>query len=299
MFCDSIGVVGAGTVGSALVRGFSEYSKEIRVYDIDQRKRTHSPEEVFSCDFVFVCLPTPMDENGKCDLSVIDTVFSIAQSIVGHEEMNFILRSTVPVGTTAKYSEKFSRIIHSPEFLTARCAGIDFCFPSRNVIGVTKNPKSHRLAGRLSELYRKRFPGVDEYIMDSSESELCKLTCNSFFATKVSFFNEIYSLCEKLRINFSNVLAGALSDGRIANSHFRVPGPDGQRGFGGACYCKDINDLISVFNENGVEQNVISAAWKTNLSVRENKDWLKNKSAYSGKISDEVRSEQEDEWSNK
>ena len=92
-------------------------------------------------------------------------------------------------------------------------------------------------------------------------------------ATKVSFANEIYKICEKLDIDYDKVVEYVLYDDRIGKSHLTVPGPDDEFGFGGHCLPKDINALISVAHKLGVDTEVLEAAVKTNDKVRENRDW--------------------------
>lgn len=118
-------------------------------------------------------------------------------------------------------------------------------------------------------------------IMGSDESEMVKYIANCFFATKVSFFNEMYLLCEKLNLNWKKMMEGVLSDGRIGTSHFQVPGHDGDMGFGGTCFPKDINSLISIMKDNDIDPVILRAAWDRNLSVRKNRDWEYEKAAVS------------------
>ena len=102
---------------------------------------------------------------------------------------------------------------------------------------------------------------------------MIKYIANCFFATKVSYFNEVKLLCDKMEIDFNKVMEGVLSDGRIGVSHFQAPGHDGKFGFGGTCFPKDINSFINLMIDNGIEPNVLKGAWQTNLNVRPEKDW--------------------------
>ena len=100
---------------------------------------------------------------------------------------------------------------------------------------------------------------------------------NCFFATKVSFLNEMYQIADKCNANWDEAVEGFVRDGRIGHSHMNVPGPDGKFGFGGSCFPKDIQALIDFADKNGIEMNVLKGAWKTNLNVRPEKDWEKLK----------------------
>lgn len=278
--CDSIGVIGAGVVGSAVARGFLEYCGEVRIHDVIPERSTHTLSEACQCDFVFACLPTPMKNTGECDTRFIEELLAS----LPNRDARLVLRSTIPPGTTVRLATRYDipSIVHSPEFLTARCAFTDFCCPSRNIIGRTGSSGSGALAVALFDLYTARFPGVPVHVMSAAESELTKLVCNSFFATKLSFFNEMYQIANALGCRFGEVMKGVLSDGRIGASHHCVPGPvDHLMGWGGVCFPKDVNDLMSVARSVGISPLVLEAAWEKNLEVREVRDWESHPSAVS------------------
>jgi len=284
----NIGVIGKGFVGSALSSGFAHYCNSLKIFDKDRNRSSHSINEVLTSDIVFVCLPTPMSDDGSADLSSIEELFKEAEK--EKAKCTFVIKSTIPVGTTKKLSNthKSLHIFHSPEFLTARSAKIDFISPSRNIIGYpldkdckNRSSQCNERLNTLTALIKSRFPGVQCLTMSSDESEMVKYMANCFFATKVSFFNELYILSEKLGLNWDRVMGGVLSDGRIGISHFQVPGHDGDMGFGGTCFPKDINSLISIMKDNNIDPLMLQAAWDRNLSVRKNKDWESNPSAVS------------------
>ena len=104
---------------------------------------------------------------------------------------------------------------------------------------------------------------------------ICLYMNNLFFATKVSFLNEMKLLSDKVGVNWNEAIEGFILDGRIGHSHISVPGPDGKLGFGGSCFPKDIQALIKFGELNNIDMNVLKGAWKTNLSVRPEKDWEK------------------------
>jgi UDPglucose 6-dehydrogenase len=119
--------------------------------------------------------------------------------------------------------------------------------------------------------------------MSSDESEFVKYAANCFFATKVMFFNEMLLLAEKKGLNWKKIEEGVMSDGRIAKSHFQVPGHDGDKGFGGTCFPKDINALIKTFEAEGLDPKVLKAVWEQNKAIRKNWDWAKSSSAVKAK----------------
>jgi nucleotide sugar dehydrogenase len=280
---NSIGVIGNGFVGSAVAEGFKHH-QDVKVYDKNKDLSTHSLIDTIAQDFVFICLPTPMSlSTGKCDLSYIESFFNEIKDI--QLKSIFIIKSTVSIGSTSRLKSQYPQfdIIHSPEFLTARTAKIDFITPSRLIVGYPKNFYSniHNIPNSVLSLFKERFPGVNSLLMNSEESEMVKYSANCFFATKISFFNEMKLLSDKLDCDFEHILNGVLSDGRIAVSHYQVPGHDQKLGFGGTCFPKDINSLINIMKENKIKPHVLEGAWKTNVEVRPEKDWENFSSAVS------------------
>jgi len=282
----SIGVIGNGFVGNAVVYAFDS-EHDVKVYDTDSSKANSSFDETINQDIIFVCVPTPMIdiEGGECNLSIIENVFAeINKSIIKKDNI-FVIKSTVPIGTTQKLQEKYSNItiVHSPEFLTAKNAKMDFITASRHIIGIPFNAKNSNHQ-KLIKLYEERFFGALILTMDSNESEFVKYSCNSFLATKVSYFNELKLLSDKLNLDWDLIMKGILSDERIGNSHTSVPGHDGDRGFGGTCFPKDINALINTMELYGIDPFILKAAWNQNKNVRSNWDWAKSKSSFMPKI---------------
>ena len=185
------------------------------------------------------------------------------------------MRSTVVPGTTSDIQKEFPKlnIVFNPEFLTERSAAFDFINQSRVILGGEPENTS-----RVEELYKKRFGEYLPVLKTNFETaELIKYMNNLFFATKVSFLNEMKLLADKVGVNWEEALEGFILDGRIGHSHLQVPGPDGKFGFGGSCFPKDIQALISFGDKIGVDMNVLKGAWETNLTVRPERDWEKLK----------------------
>jgi len=276
----TFGIIGAGFVGSAVAKGFM-LDGDVSLYDVDKKRRTESFEHTINSDYVFICVPTPMTdvEGGMADLSIMDSVFDRIETTrtslkKNQEHVNentiFIIKSTIPVGTTRRYSEKHSfPVVHCPEFLTERTANIDFLIPARHIVGGI-NPS---VVSKVENLFSQRFPGVTILTMGPEEAELVKYMCNCFFATKVLFLNEMKLLSDKLGMDWKYVMEGFLSDGRVAHSHTQVPGHDGDAGFGGKCFSKDINAIIALFEEHGLDAKQMKATWEQNKKIRNNWDW--------------------------
>ena len=96
---------------------------------------------------------------------------------------------------------------------------------------------------------------------------------NCFFATKVSFLNEMYQIAKKSGVDWDMALDGFVRDGRVGHSHMNVPGPDGKMGFGGSCFPKDIQAIINYGESLDLNMNTLKGVWNTNLEVRPEKDW--------------------------
>ncbi len=258
-----IGIVGNGFVGNAVYQNLRD-KVECKVYDVDKNRSLNTLGEVILQDFIFVCLPTPMREGGECDLSILDNFFdNLPEHVIG----TFVIKSTVPVGTTKKYSERHN-VIHNPEFLTARNAVEDFRNSERNIVG-----GDEELCKEFVDFFGDVFPKIPSLIVSSDESEAIKYFSNVFLAYKVAYFNKIYDVCEVTKMNYKNVSFGVATDSRIGKSHTQVPGIDNDRGFGGTCLPKDLNSLIVQMERIGVNADMFKEVWKYNQQVRKKIDW--------------------------
>ena len=258
----NIGVIGNGFVGEAQVFAFSTVAN-VFVYDIDPLKSSDTLEKVHSCKYVFICVPTPMFEDGSQDISFVKNTLRL-----GSHKPIYIIKSTVLPKTTEKLNNEFKnlKIVFSPEFLTERTSKLDMLTQPRIIIGGEK-----KLTHSVSKLFSQRFKGKNIILTDSTTAELIKYMNNTFFATKVSVMNEFKLLSNKLGANWTEALNGFASDGRVGDSHLNVPGHDGKLGYGGTCFPKDVNAILSFSKSLGINLNTIEGGWKTNLEVRPEK----------------------------
>lgn len=274
----SIGIIGNGFVGSAIVSGFSLHA-DIKIYDAKPELSTHTLSEVVNkCQYVFIGVPTPMKTvtGGEIVLDIMDSVFNDIVTVpkddgFSYDNVVFIIKSTVIPGTVEKYQKLYPRlrIVFNPEFLTERSARLDFINSSRIVLG-----GNFQDVDAVSYLYRKRFPHKPIIKTDVATAQFIKYMCNCFFSVKVSFMNEMKQAAEAGNIDWNHAMSGFVSDGRVGNSHLDVPGHDGSHGFGGKCFPKDLNAFIHYFKLLGVSPTVMQSAWEKNLEVREDHDWL-------------------------
>ena len=263
-----IGIIGQGFVGTAVREGLDNFYN-IETYDKFKDSTCSSLEELVECcDFIFLCLPTPMKKTGQCDLSIVkEAVFAIDSM---NKEKILVIKSTVPPGTTESLNKECQNInvVFNPEFLTEANYLEDFKNQNRIIVG-GKRPYSTK----VSNLFKKAFPKTPIVKTGSTTAEMVKYFTNCFLATKVSFANEIKQYCDKLQIDYDKVIEYVLYDDRIGKTHLSVPGPDGRLGFGGSCFPKDINALIHELENNQISAKVLKSAWNKNLEVRPEKDW--------------------------
>lgn len=263
-----IGVVGMGVVGKAIYKGLSSVYN-VFGHDNHPLININIIEDIIKCKFIFLCLPTPSSKDGSANISAIHKFLAI---ITNHPEyINlqqkpiFVLKSTVPVGTTSLLEKNYSlNIVHCPEFLSARTAEVDFITSTRVILGSNNKQNSDLVA----DLFSQRFPGINIIKVSPEESELIKYFLNCFYATKVTFFNEMKLLSDELSLNWSNIMSGVLSSGWIEKMHTQVPGPDGKLGFGGACFPKDTKALSCIFKQNNIECLVLDAIIEQNKKIR-------------------------------
>ena len=267
-----IGIIGNGFVGSAIMHGFVLHTDDIMIYDKDPKRSTHSMKElVINSDIIFICVPTPMFESGECDLSIVENVTKELSQFDCIDKKVVVIKSTIVPGTIEALAVKYPKMnfVFNPEFLTERKARLDFINTSRIVLG-SDNPLATDI---VEKLYRLRFPYTKIIKTDFGTAQLIKYMANCFFATKVSFMNEMYQICEVIEGDWDKAIEGFVTDGRIGNSHIDVPGHDGDMGFGGKCFPKDLNAMIKRAEELGVDPLVMKGAWEKNKQVRKDLDW--------------------------
>jgi UDPglucose 6-dehydrogenase len=266
-----LGLAGAGIVGGAFYEGM-KHVHEILVHDKDTAKRWHTPLELLASvqtEATFVCVPTPMKKDGSCDISIVESVVATLDKYANPNQI-VVIKSTVPPGTTAYFAGKYTNIhlCFNPEFLTEANPVEDFKNQDRIIIG--GKPEDTQ---KVCEIYAKVYPYIKIVQCSSTIAEMVKYVANCFLATKVSFANEIYQICETLGIDYNMVISTAMLDTRLGKTHWSVPGPDGHFGFGGSCFPKDLNGLLSLANVLGIDAKLLKADWQKNLEVRPEKDW--------------------------
>lgn len=294
---NTIGIVGHGFVGEAIEKGM-KHAFKVLIYDpykypmqtedaADLNSKTENfgglsiianlDELTKRAEFIFVAVPTPMNIDGSSSTKLVDTV--VAQIAEFGRKNVIIIKSTVPPGTTERLHREFAGnlagVVFNPEFLTEANYIEDFKNQKRIILGCEDDD----VKSRVKAMYQRAYPKVPTVKTNPTIAEMVKYTTNCFLATKLSFANEIYQVCEALDIDYDKVIEYMLYDDRIGKSHWAVPGPDGQVGWGLSCFPKDLNALMSVARRLGVDPKVMSAVWRKNLEVRPDRDWEKMKKA--------------------
>lgn len=267
----NIGVIGQGFVGNAIYQKFKSFFP-VYTYDLKNELCNSDFETIVKkCEIIFVCLPTPMNKDGSCDIKLVE---SVIKSINSNSKSIVVIKSTVIPGTTSKLNEvnKNISIVFNPEFLTERNAVHDFSNQNRVILGGPRPATS-----LLKQVYTKIFPFAHIIKTGSSHAEMIKYFTNCFLATKVSFANEMYSLATSLKLDYDKIVEYATLDERLGNSHWQVPGHDGDFGFGGHCFPKDLSAIINLTTKNNSINNVLKAVKETNDKIRINRDWEKMK----------------------
>ena len=272
-----IGIIGQGFVGNAIYQKFKNYFN-VLTYDLDESKSNDSKENVIHQQYVFLCLPTPMNTDGSCNVDIIERELENIDLIADNHEVvkTVVIKSTISPGTTEKWNKKYEAldIVFNPEFLTEANAVEDFNNQNRIILGGPRPATTE-----LRRLYSKVFPKAHIIKTDSTHAEMVKYLTNSFLATKVSFANEINEICEYLNIDYDKVIEYAKHDDRLGYSHWNVPGPDGDVGYGGHCFPKDVKALthVAMELESDIKPIMLQATDAKNNLIRKNKDWLDQK----------------------
>ena len=295
----NIAVIGTGYVGLVTGTCFAETGNNILCVDIDKNKiekmqkgivpifepgldllfernikdgrlkfTTVLKDAVLKSNIIFLCLPTPQDEDGSADLKyILGVADDLGKIFKENPEIGYKIivdKSTVPVGTSDKVKEVIKKhapgfefdVASNPEFLREGMAVEDFMKPERVIIG-TSNEKTRRILDELYEPFVRS--GNPIYFMDEKSAEMTKYAANSFLATKISFMNEIANLCELTGAEVDKVRIGIGSDSRIGK-RFLFPGV----GYGGSCFPKDVIALINTANENKYDFKILKSVYDVN-----------------------------------
>ena len=249
-----IGVVGLGVVGSAIKTGFTELGHDVFCHDV---KLDTSLEDVLETKICYICVPTPSNEDGSCNVSIVESVVEKLSSM-SYKGL-LIIKSTVEPGTTDKLSEKFPNLDLGfvPEFLRERCAISDFIV-HHDVCIVGVNTKEHfKLVKKSHGYYPKEF-----VLVSPSEAEICKYFSNIYNATLITFANSFYEVCSKMDISYDNVRHAVQKRWNVSGEYLDCN--KNFRGFGGVCLPKDTKAMNTFCKVNNIPVDFFDNILKEN-----------------------------------
>ena len=287
----NITIIGTGYVGLVTGAGMSEFGNRVICTDIDKNKieklnsgiipihepgleelikrnsldnrllfSTNIEDSIMQSEIVIIAVGTPIGVNGTADMSfVYSAVETISNNLNSYKVV--CTKSTVPIGTGKEIISQISKkikdnnlfdYVSNPEFLREGSAVKDFLWPDRVIIG-TDNQNAYQI---MCDIYRPLYINKNPMSQTSIETaELIKYASNSFLALKISYINEIANLCEVLGADVHDVANAMGQDGRISEK-FLHPGP----GFGGSCFPKDLEALLSISKNNSLSMETVNAA---------------------------------------
>jgi UDPglucose 6-dehydrogenase len=288
-----IAVIGTGYVGLVTGTCLAETGHRVTCVDLDARKiatlraggipiyepgleelvkrnvrdgrldfTTSTAEAVRDVDVAFIAVGTPPGETGEADLSYVLAAAEQIGRAIGRYTV-IVNKSTVPVGSADRVSEVVARVaqapfdvVSNPEFLKEGAAIDDFMRPDRIVVGIA----SEKARAVMTELYAP-FVRTEQPIlfMDRRSSELTKYAANAMLATRISFMNDVASLCERVGADVDHVRRGMGSDRRIGYP-FLFPGA----GFGGSCFPKDVRALMTMARGVGLDFDLLRSVERVN-----------------------------------
>lgn len=282
-----VNVLGYGFVGGAMGHLCKENDVKFCVYDIVKKDEPGAlqtfdnlaeivgfSEEQNETSVYFICVPTPSDSQGQCDTSIVEGLVKNLNQLATKKSI-VIIKSTVQPGTTRRFNDMIKNtntlldIIFCPEFLTEKNFKDDMYNADFVLLGF-ENLENNDLLTLTSDvmkrLYQHKF--VDVYCRTYEECEIFKYTINVYLSVKVWYFNEIYEICNKFNIDYSQFRQDLLPlEPRIGMSHTVVPGDHG-RGFSGSCLPKETRGMKFLQGSLGIPNKVLDEILKRNSELR-------------------------------
>ena len=238
-----LGIIGNGFVGSAVEYGFSVDTEQ---FIVDPKFNDNTLQDLVNrnAEITFVCVPTPQQDTH------MDVDTSIARTVL--QELNeleykgvVVVKSTITPHHLKQFKTLYSnlRLVYNPEFLTEANSKQEFINPHMQILG---GELQDCIEVEQAYINHSKVKIVPTFKTDLTSASMIKYTINSWLATKVSFFNELFHLHQSSNAEtsweqFTDMLK---RDPRVGDSHMQVPGPDGQFGFGGLCLPKDTKALL-------------------------------------------------------
>jgi len=253
-----IGIVGLGVVGAACKDGFEKLGHKVYGHDI---KLYTSINDVLDTEVCYICVPTPSNEDGSCDISIVEDIVSQLNNL--DYDGVVAIKSTVEPGTNETFRNKYKnlRLYFVPEFLRERCATEDFIYNHNVLVIGADNDEDF-------EIIKESHGTLPVHIVRVSpvEAELVKYFSNSYKALRITFANSFYKLCEELGANYDLVKDSFLFHGVGEGHYLNVNKEFG--GFGGTCLPKDTRGLAYLVDKLGLDLDIFR------LIVNENEKFV-------------------------
>lgn len=258
-----IGIIGYGFVGQAVQYSFMTQNVETFIVDPKYNDNTLDDLVEWNPGLIFVCLPTPSNNDGSIDASLVrNTVKNLKSRL----NTFIIIKSTITPKIVSEITSQEFNIAYVPEFLSEGNAKFDMVNSDFMVIGTNFDTAYDQVIDYY-EKYSMCKKGINYINVTPTEASFVKYTINTFLAMKTAYFNELYSLADAADVNYQNILKGVLADSRIGSSHTKIPGPDGKFGFGGACFPKDLNAFID-YSDNKSKLTILKGVRTSNNRIR-------------------------------
>lgn len=253
-----IGILGLGYVGSAVA--WTHRNQTTIKRDPKLGNESASLQEIYSCDAVYICVPTPMSNSGHCDDSYVR---SVLKELSNYSNV-IISKSTLPPGVYAELKTQYPNLVHAPEFLTAANATADY----ENSEWVLVGGEKYWVEKAIDVISASTIKATHYHRTNINTASFFKYLANSFLASKVTFMNDLYHLSQVLGVDWFEVKEIATNDDRLGTSHWDVPGPDGQFGYGGACFPKDVSAIIEHAKDKNIKLELLECVKSLNAKHR-------------------------------
>lgn len=258
-------IVGHGFVGKAIEKVLLKSKLNIEIIDPKYHTTIEKLKDL-SPLFIFICVPTPANNDGTPDYRILKNV--VDESIRIFPNAIKIIKSTVLPNALDFINSRDEKIVYNPEFLTEKNAFKDLLNGEFQIFGgdLDKCKEVEKFYKSFSKCKFQR-----SHFVSFEVASLIKFSINSFLALKVVFFNQIKEIFPSMDlddVDFDRYVKGMALDKRIGNSHMNVPGHDGRLGFGGACFPKDTEAFLSFFKEKKINFSLLAETIKFNNHLR-------------------------------
>ncbi len=258
-----VGIIGYGFVGKALANGIKN---KVDIFKVDPKLGTSISDLInFNPEIIFICVPTPMNDDGSQDIKILKKV--IDELLIDSFSSKIVVKSTILPSNLQEFEDIKSSLVFNPEFLREKTANEDFINSEFIVLGGSKeNTKV------VAEFYKDctKCKTNNYQFTDAVTACFLKYSINTFLASKVIFFNQLYELFQATNssVPWEEFIKMISFEERIGKSHMQVPGHDGKFGYGGACFPKDVNAFIKYSKEVGRELSLLNKANNINNIIR-------------------------------